>query len=198
MYGKLRRLGREIKMRIQSQNIADSLRWVNPLTNAEVKLGARMAENLVINPEYRGLLSSLLPFDNMSFEKCIGAGIQSKIYLLRFEDKKFALKKYNPHGSCSGITQFSCLRKIKMLGYNTPEVYVATPDILLMDYIPNQTIEDYVNKNPNEKRIISNLWEFQMGKISKIIPEEVIDELEGNGYIIQDLQDIKLGIFDQG
>ena len=187
-------------MKTLHQNITDTLKWVNPETNVGIKLGSMMAENMVINPEYIGLLSKILPFDNMSFEKHIGEGGEGNLYTSRFEDKEFVFKIYKNKDILRGIEQFRCLRKIKILGYETPEVYVATNDILLMDYIPHPTIRDYIhNKNTAENMgRIFEVWYPQMIKIRSILWDENLDIKDGNGYVIQDTPEVKIGIFDQG
>src|SRR3989338_1086956 len=157
-------------MRASHQNIADTLKWVNPETNVEVKLGSMIGESMVINPEHKELLSRILPFDNMSFEKRIGDGGEGNLYLSKFEDKEFVFKIYKNKNFPRGIEQFRCLRKIKLLGYETPEVYAATNDLLLIDYIPHPTIREYIQNNSVENRgRIFQVWYPQMIKIRSLL-----------------------------
>ena len=187
-------------MRIIHNNIEDTLTWENPIDNSKIELGQMIAKDMIINPGHKEFLANVLPLKAISFERLLGKGSQGEVYLSKIGDKKIAFKKYDCDDFCSGLTQFRCLRKIKILGYETPEVYVATNDILLMDYIPHPTIRDYIhNKNTAENMgRIFEVWYPQMIKIRSILWDENLDIKDGNGYVIQDTPEVKIGIFDQG
>jgi len=192
-------------MRIIHDNIEDSLLWENPKDNSKIELGQMIAKDIVINPEHKNFLAHVLPLETISFEKKLGWVSDGEVYLSRIGDKQFALKKYGNKDFCFGLTQFRCLRKIRLLGYNTPEVYAATDNILLMDYIPNQTIEQYIhvkNKGGFREQLkgqkVYDLWKDQMFKIIDTLWDENMDASTANGYVIKDSPEIKLGMFDQG
>lgn len=188
-------------MRIPYRNIEDTLLWENPIDKSKIELGKMIAKEIVINPEHKDFLANVLPLEKIKFERLLGDGCHGKVYLSKIGNRRFALKKYGNTGFSSGITQFRCLRKIRMLGYATPEVYAATNNILLMDYIPNQTVEDYVHvkkKNGLQAQEVYDKWKEQMFKIIDTLWNEFIDSSTGNGYVIQDMPEIKLGVFDQG
>lgn len=192
-------------MRIIHTNIEDSLLWKNPIDNSQIELGEMIAKDMILNPEYKDFLANVLPLETISFEKRLGVGTEGEVYLSRIGDKQFALKKYENKDFCSGITQFRCLRKIRLLGYDAPKVYAATNSLLLMDYIPHQTIADYVHsknkrglKEQMQGQRVYDTWKDQMFKIIDMLWDENMDSSTGNGYVIQDRPEIKLGLFDQG
>ena len=192
-------------MRIIHNNIEDTLTWENPIDNSKIELGQMIAKDMIINPGHKEFLANVLPLKAISFERLLGKGSQGEVYLSKIGDKKIAFKKYDCDDFCSGLTQFRCLRKIKILGYETPEVYAVTDNILVMDYIPYQTIEKYIHVKNNgglreqfQGEKVYNTWKAQIFKIRDTLWDENMDSSTGNGYVIQNISEIKLGIFDQG
>lgn len=179
--------------------LVETLIWDNPIDNSKIELGSIINDKVVINPKSWNFSNENLELNKLPLERLIDKGGQGEVYFLQIGDKKLALKRYFHTDYSNGITQFRCLRKIHLLGYETPEVYAATKDILLMDYIPYPTIREYIYSNPVEKKgRIFQVWYPQMIKIRDILWDEDLDIKDGNGYVIQDTPEVKLGMMDQG
>ena len=180
------------------ENKLETFDWTNPDTGQKIKLGEQAEKDIFINPEYISLdLIKLLSLSRIG--DYIGQGSEGQVYLYDDGCRKMAIKKYKMPGS-SGISQFRCLRKIRLLGFEAPEVYAASEETLVMDYVPHNNLAKYLFSLKDEKKAsaINRLWIEFMRRIESKIYEETLDSSISNGYIKPTANGSWFGVLDQG
>ena len=177
-----------------------TMNWTNPDTGIKTELGKYLGNNVFINDSITDFPEEILLFliEPDSPEK-IATRFSSTVYYHEKHNRKFAVKKFKDYKKGGGIEQFRCLRKIKLLGFETPEVYAATPNVLVMDYIPHQNLEHYLNTlSAPIGSVRLRKWNDLMNQITQQMEDETIDTYVGNGYVIFNANELKFGVYDQG
>lgn len=182
-----------------------SMDWVNPKSRLMTRLGDHLGNGRFANSIYGNVSNlefELSLLDNPKSDKMIGAGCDGNVFLHRDGNKVRAVKVYRavgPSTKGTGISQFRVSRKIKQLGYETPDVFAATEDILVMDYMPYESLDSYLNKLGNKDKVyIHSKWMEQINYVWKLIGNERIDRATVNGYVKPRDYVFDLGMIDQG
>jgi len=181
----------------------ESMNWVNPESRLRTKLGEHIGNGRFVNFTHKDLEFELSLLDNPRNEKMIGAGQDGNVFLHSQNNKHRAVKVYRTQSySCpigTGISQLRASRKIKQLGYETPEVFAATENVLVMEYIPYESLQSYIHKQNNEDKIyLHSKWLNMMETMWRQIGKERIDKALVNGYIRPGIHSFDLGMIDQG
>lgn len=180
----------------------ESMDWVNPKSKLKTKLGEHLGNGRFVNFTHSDLEFELSLLENPRNGKVLGAGAQGNVFLHSCGNKSRAVKTYRNVGSDTkgtGISQFRVLRKIRQLGYHTPNVYAATQDVLVMEYLPYENLNRYMNRvDALEQVFLNNKWLEQMRDICRLIGRERMDWVLINGYIIPRDYVVDIGMIDQG
>lgn len=193
-----------------SLNILDTLLWKNPVTGLESRLGEQISNGVVINPQLENIGAEIDLLINNSYARFLGEGEDGQVFVSYIGKIPIVIKKYfsveelakrkrNKNFITNGISQFRCMRKIRLLWHEAPEVYAASETALAMDYISDQPLPEYLTKlDVDEKEIVDREWADHIHNLRRIMPEEEIDGAEFNGYVKFTGQGHKLGVLDQG
>lgn len=184
----------------------ESMDWINPKFNISSKLGEHIGNGRFVNPAHNNLETELALLDNPGSNEMIGDGVHGNVFLHRFCNKLRVAKVYKSkprfyfgHRVCNGITQFRCLRKIKKLGYETPELFAASESVLIMDFLPYKSLFDYIGGlDKTEQFHLRTRWLDYMAEISKHIGNEYMDKATVNGYVKPNTYFNDFGVIDQG
>ena len=187
------------------QRIIETFDWLNPKSRLKTKLGEHIGNGKFVNSTYSNLDLELALLDNPIGGKLIGNGVDGEAYLHNVGRTQRVVKNYRHLGVYKGITngngisQFRCLRKIKQLGFETPNVYAASEKTLVMDYVPHENLQIYVNKlDANEGAFVRKSWMDFITNIWNLIYSERIDSALVNGYIKHNIHSYDFGVIDQG
>lgn len=197
-------LTRVKKMPIENiDSVIATFNWINPKTKQHVRLGNYIGKERFVNSDINTEQETAL-LENPKNGLLISAGKEGKIYLHDMGGRKRVVKHYHkisgrPYsGMCTGtgISQFRCMRKINLLEFESPVVYAASLDTIVMDYLPYAFLEKYMNGiSPQEQVKINLAWLEMTRKIHRLLPSEKIDPSPKNGYF---KQNGILGIIDYG
>lgn len=176
-----------------------SLGWKNPKTQNKVILGQHIGDGIVINGQQEDRIKDIQLLFINPVGTYIGHGEDGNVYRSEFGGNKRAVKRYIIERRTDGLAQFRCMRKLKEIGIETPEVYAASEDVLVMDFIDYPKLYHFLNQAPkHQSAIFKERWKKLMTYICNVLPEEIIDRGEINGYLRPYENGYKLGTFDQG
>lgn len=176
-----------------------TMKWTNPNTGIKIELGKHLRDDIFIN-------DSLTDFPEESMQLLIGPNspdiiakrFGSKVYYHEKNNLKLAVKEFNRRKE-AGIEQFRCMRKLKELGIETPEVYATTHNVLVMDYIQYPNLENYISGLSASKQIVlRRKWIVFTQQLMQLVEGETIDTYIGNGYLVSEKPELKFGVYDQG
>ena len=141
------------------EGIIASLSWKNPKTQNKVILGQHIGDGIVINGKQEDRISDIQLLFRNPVGKYIGHGDDANVYYSEFGGNKRAVKRYRTERRTDGLAQFRCMRKLKEIGIETPGVYAASEDVLVMDFIEYPKLWHFLNHAQKHQRgIFEERW----------------------------------------